>query len=127
MKTIAHITLAASGFYLALFIAIPLTSYVLAWIILAFFLFEIVVSLHLLYTSNKSEEKVTKIILSKEEINLLVNLKLSDIDIVKVIETGMTIQQMAPSNGEYTVILIRADRPDVVDKIKTVINESKGT
>lgn len=128
MKIFAYISLVSAACFFALFFSVPLTGYVIAYIVFLFCLLEVFAGLHLLYSANKEDKEVSKkIIISQDEMDLITHIKTNNLDLLKLIQTGMTIRAVATKDGEYSVILVPSHRTDVLDKIKTVITESEGT
>lgn len=119
MKKIAYASLAAATFYFALFVTIPLTPYVLAYLIGLYFVVEIVVALFIL---TKSED-TTKIQISTEELEAIRIAKEAKLDVAKLIGSAMAIsvatQQLG--GGEYKMIFVPADEKEVLAKIYDVI------
>lgn len=122
MKKIAYASLAAATFYFALFVTIPLTPYVLAYLIGLYFVVEIVVALYIL---TKSED-TTKVQISTEELEAIRIAKEAKMDISKLIGSSMALHAARASlglgDGDYKIIFVPSEEKELLAKIYEVIN-----
>lgn len=126
MKKIAYSALAASTFYFALFVTIPLTSYVLAYIIALYFIITILGSLRII---TKDEKDTEYIHMSVEEMDSIKIAKEANLDITKLLSSGMAMvkarKDMDLEDGNYKMILINENQKELIEKIFAVINSQK--
>lgn len=126
MKKIAYASLAAATFYFALFVTIPLTSYVLAYIIGLYFIVEIVVALFIL---TKAETPETKVQITTQELEAIRLAKEAKLDVSKLIGSSMAIvaarESLGLEDGDYSLIFVKSDQKEVLAKINEAINSHK--
>ena len=121
MKKIAYASMTAATFYFALFVSIPLTTYVLAYVLALYFVVEIVVALYIL---TKVEGKETKINISAEEVEAIRLAKEAKLDVAKLIGSAMAISAATKQlgGGEYKIIFVPTEEKELLAKIYEVIN-----
>ena len=123
MKKIAYASLTVATFYFALFVTIPLTPYVLAYIIGLYFVVEIIVAFFIL---TKTEETSEKVLISEEELETIKLAKNANMDISKLIDSAMALYMAKASlglkDGDYQIIFVPSDEKELLAKIYDVIN-----
>jgi len=125
-KTFTYVSLISATFYFSLFFSIPLTGFFLSYIVFLYFLLEVIVSLYHLHKENDINNK-TVVTLSEQEVNAISDIKQKNIDLSQVIAFGSKLLDAKLDQGDYIIFYIPTDEQELVDKIKSVINNHKGT